>query len=43
VMWGYSPEVSKLKKSIPLLKDLNGLFPAEWLADGRYLTAEKYN
>ena len=29
VMWGYSPEVTKLKKSIPLLKDLNGLFPAE--------------
>jgi hypothetical protein len=29
VMWGYSPEVTKLKKSIPLLKDLNRLFPAE--------------
>ena len=29
VMWGYSPEVTKLKKSIPLLKGLNRLFPAE--------------
>jgi HSP20 family molecular chaperone IbpA len=29
VMWGYSPEVTKLKKSIPLLKDLKGLFPVE--------------
>ncbi|XP_069688596.1 uncharacterized protein Ude isoform X2 [Periplaneta americana] len=34
VMWGYSPEVTKLKKTIPLIKeledkDLNGLFPSE--------------
>jgi hypothetical protein len=38
VMWGYSPEVTKLKKSIPLLKDLKGLFPVEWMPNACYIT-----